>query len=64
MNIPKYIEMYRKDLQLKNYSQNTIKNYSNQVEIFLNKQSILFTEPSKINESAIKEWLLQFKTRN
>jgi site-specific recombinase XerD len=64
MNIPKYIEMYRKDLHLKNYSENTIKNYSNQVEIFLNKQSILFTEPSKINESTIKEWLLQFKTRN
>lgn len=64
MNIPKYIEMYRNDLQLKNYSENTIKNYSNQVEIFLNKQSIFYTEPSKINESAIKEWLLQFKTRN
>lgn len=64
MNIPKYIEMYRKDLQLKNYSENTIKNYLSQVEMFLNKQSILFTEPSKINESAIKEWLLQFKTRN
>ena len=64
MNIPKYIEMYRKDLQLKNYSENTIKNYSSQVEVFLNKQSILFTEPSKINESAIKDWLLQFKTRN
>jgi integrase/recombinase XerD len=64
MNTPKYIEMYRKDLMLKNYSENTIKNYSNQVEIFLKKQSTSFTEPSKINESAIKEWLLQFKTRN
>lgn len=32
MNIPKYVEMYRKDLQLKNYSYNTIKNYSCQLK--------------------------------
>ena len=36
MNIPKYVEMYRNDLRLKNYSDNTIKNYSCQVEVFLN----------------------------
>lgn len=64
MNIPKYVEMYRKDLKLKNYSLNTIKNYSCQVEIFLNHYEDKFTEPSKINEHSIKEWLLQFKTRN
>jgi len=28
MNIPKYVELYRNDLKLKNYSENTIKNYS------------------------------------
>ena len=27
MNIPKYVEMYRNDLKLKNYSENTIKVY-------------------------------------
>lgn len=64
MNIPKYVEMYRKDLKLKNYSLNTIKNYSCQVEIFLKYYGDKFTEPSKINEHFIKEWLLQFKTRN
>ncbi len=64
MQIPKFIEMYRKDLQLKNYSENTIKNYSCQVEIFLKSQQNQFTEPSKINEKAIKDWLIQFKTRN
>lgn len=64
MQIPKFIEMYRKDLQLKNYSENTIKNYSCQVEIFLRSQEKEFTEPSKVNEKAIKDWLLQFKTRN
>lgn len=64
MNIPKYVEMYRKDLKLKNYSDNTIKNYVIQVDIFLRNQEKYFTEPSKINESSIKNWLLQFKTRN
>lgn len=64
MKIPKFIESYRKDLVLKNYSENTIKNYSCQVEMFLRYQEKDFTEPSKINEKAIKDWLLQFKTRN
>ena len=64
MNIPKYIELYRKELELKNYSQNTIKNYVFQVCFFLKNHEKHFTEPSKINESFIKEWVLQFKTRN
>lgn len=64
MNIPKYIDLYRKDLELKNYADNTIKNYCVQVDIFLKNFQCKFTEPSKINESSIKEWLLQFKTRN
>ena len=63
MNIPKYIELFRKDLLLKNYSENTIKNYSSQIELFL-KNHLQFTEPARINETAIKEWLLRFKTRN
>ena len=64
MNIPKYLELYRKELKLKNYSENTIKNYVSQVDLFLKNYNGLFTEPSKINEMAIKNWLLQFKTRN
>lgn len=64
MNIPKHIELYRKELELKNYSLNTIKNYVSQVEIFLKAHNNQFTEPSKINEATIKKWLLQFKTRN
>jgi integrase/recombinase XerD len=64
MKIPKYVELYRKDLNLKYYAENTIKNYCFQVELFLRKHEDKFTEPSKINETAIKEWLLQFKTRN
>lgn len=64
MEIPKYLTMYRKELVLKNYSENTIKNYVSQVDLFLRSHNYLFTEPSKINETAIKNWLLQFKTRN
>jgi site-specific recombinase XerD len=56
--------MYRNDLKLKNYSENTIKNYSCQVEVFLKHFQNEFTEPAKINEAAIKNYLLQFKTRN
>jgi site-specific recombinase XerD len=64
MNIPKYLNLYRNDLKLKNYSENTIKNYCFQVECFLKAKENYFTEPSKINEKTIKEWLLKFKTRN
>lgn len=58
MIIPKYTEMYRKDLTLKNYAKNSIDNYVSQVTSFLNHYNSKFTEPSKINESAIKDWLL------
>lgn len=36
MNIGNYITRYSEDLKLKNYSDNTIKNYTKQVELFLN----------------------------
>lgn len=64
MEIPKYLDLYRKELEFKNYSKNTIKNYSSQVYLFLKAHNQLFTEPSKINETAIKKYLSQFKTRN
>lgn len=62
MNIPKYVDLYRKDLQIKNYANSTIENYVCQVEIFLKKQNA--TEPQKVNESDIKNYLLTFQTRN
>jgi len=49
MNIPKYIELYRKDLELKNYSNNSISNYVSQVNLFLHTHESLFAEPAKIN---------------
>lgn len=64
MEIPKYIELYRKDLLLKNYSKNSIENYVSQVYCFLNYFNGKYTEPVKINENSIKEWLLQANTIN
>ena len=64
MNIPKFVELYRKDLQLKNYSINSIDNYVCQVNLFLNEHKDKFTEPSKINEQSIKEWLLKANSIN
>jgi len=58
MNIGKYVELYSEDLRFKNYSENTILNYSNQVKLFLiyfNKKS---TKPSEISERQIKDWLM------
>jgi len=64
MDIPKYVELYRKDLLLKNYAETSIENYVSQVKHFLYKHNNLFTEPAKINESAIKEWLLKSNSIN
>lgn len=64
MNIPKFIDLYRKDLYLKAYSENTIKNYVFQVNLFLKSMNNSFTEPSKINETNIKNWLLESKSIN
>jgi integrase/recombinase XerD len=64
MNIGKYVKMYSDDLELKNYSSNTIKNYSCQVEVFLKHFNDMYEKPSEVNEESIKKYLLQFKTRN
>lgn len=64
MEIPKYLELYRKDLTLKNYANSSIENYVSQVKIFLWRFNNQFTEPQKINEIAIKEWLLEAKSIN
>lgn len=64
MNIPKYIEDYRKDLLLKNYAKNSINNYASQVYCFLKRFNKVYTEPSKINEKSIKEWLLESNSIN
>ena len=64
MNIPKYVSLFRRDLEFKNYSENTIKNYTKQLELFLKVFDGVFTEPSKINSEQIKNWLLTTKSIN
>jgi site-specific recombinase XerD len=64
MNIGKYTELYSEDLRLKNYSQNTIENYTSQVRCFLEYFNNVATKPSEISEKQIKEWLLQAKSVN
>jgi integrase/recombinase XerD len=64
MNIGKYTQLYSEDLRLKNYAQNTIKNYVAQVELFLKHFNNIATKPSEISERQIKEWLLMAKTTN
>lgn len=64
MNIPKHTEQYRKDLLFKNYAKNTIDNYVFQVDLFLRHFNNICTEPSKINETQIKEWLMLANTIN
>lgn len=50
--------MYSDDLRLKNYSDNTISNYTNQVKLFLEYFNKIATKPSEISEKQIKQWLL------
>lgn len=64
MQIPKHIELFRKDLMLKNYASSSIDNYVSQVKCFLEHFDGKFTEPAKINESAIKDWLLMANSIN
>lgn len=64
MNIGKYLQMYSEDLKLKNYSDNTIKNYVSQVELFLKYFNKTATKPSEISEKQIKQWLALAKTTN
>ncbi|MBC7845595.1 MAG: tyrosine-type recombinase/integrase [Flavobacterium sp.] len=58
MNIGKYVELYSEDLRLKNYSENTISNYSSQVKLFLEYFNNVATKPSEISEKQIKQWLM------
>ena len=64
MKIEKYVETFSKDLTLKNYSQNTIKNYVNQVELFLRHFESISNKPSEISEKQVKDYLLLTKSVN
>lgn len=64
MNIPKFLKQFGKDMQVKRYSQGTIENYTSQVKCFLHHFQTVVTEPSKINDEQIKDYLLTSVTAN
>lgn len=64
MNIPKYIEMFRKEITRKSFRDATIKNYVSCIECFLKYFNGKIPEPVKINEQQIKDYLSTFKTQN
>lgn len=64
MNIPKWTEQFRKDLMVRNYSESSVENYVSQIKSFLTYFDKKFTEPSKINENAIKDYLLSSECVN
>jgi len=64
MNIPRYVTEFRNELQRKGYRENSIKNYVSCVESFLHHFNNRVTEPIKVNESQIKDYLRGFTEPN
>jgi len=63
MNIPKHTDIFTKEMQRRNYSENTVKNYTSNLSLFFK-----FFEgkehPLHLNENNIKEYLGQFNEPN
>jgi site-specific recombinase XerD len=64
MFVGKYCDLYSEDLRLKNYAESSIENYVSQIRVFLNRFEKEATKPSEINESQIKQWLLESNSIN
>ena len=64
MNIPKYVEEFRNEITRKGFRPNTIENYTGCLSLFLKHFEGKQTEPKKINEDQIKEYLRSFKSHN
>ena len=64
MNIPKYIEMFRSELQRKGYRSNSIDSYVSCVDVFLKYFDKKVSEPVKINEQQIKDYLSTYTSHN
>jgi site-specific recombinase XerD len=64
MNIPKYIDLFRNETTRLGYRKNTIDNYVGCVDLFLRYFDGKETEPSKINEQQIKDYLATYKQHN
>lgn len=64
MRIPKYIDLFRNEITRLGYRKNTIDNYVGCVDLFLRYFDGKETEPSKINEQQIKDYLSTYKQHN
>lgn len=64
MNIPKYIDEFRNEVTRKGFRKNTIENYCSCLGLFLKHFDSTITEPKKINDQQIKQYLGSFKSRN
>jgi integrase/recombinase XerD len=64
MNNSHYLNLFRNKLTRKGYRQQSIKNYVSCIDCFLKHFGDKFTEPVKINEQSIKDYLLTFKEHN
>lgn len=64
MEVPKYIDQLRKDMEFKRFRQKTIKSYVNSVSAFLKHFDGEYTEPKKINAEAVKSYLMTFNEHN
>jgi len=64
MNIPKYIESFRNEITRKGYRKNSVDSYVACVGVFLQHFDGIVTEPMRINEAQIKDYLRSFKSDN
>ncbi len=63
MLIPKHTEIFAKEMERRNYSGNTIKNYVSNIQVFFQYFSTK-EHPLHVNENDIKEYLGQFSEPN
>jgi integrase/recombinase XerD len=57
MNIPRYLDLFRKELELKRLSIHTIRNYESALRVFLEYYDSKYSEPKKIPIEIIKDYL-------
>lgn len=62
MNISEHTDNFIQEMKRRNYSQNTIENYTSCIKIFFEKSTK--DHPKNINEQDIKNFLVQFKEAN
>lgn len=64
MNIPKYLELFRNEITRLGYRKNTIDNYVGCIDVFLRYFDGKQTEPAKVNEQQIKDYLATYTQHN